>query len=49
MNKTTINWLVAVGLVIILWYMAEENTTLAVLAFLAIAYLLFANNLIQVA
>jgi hypothetical protein len=48
MNKNTINIVIGIAVVGILWYLSEENPTLAFLAIGGIAYLLFANGIVHV-
>ena len=48
MSQTTINLIVGGGLLLAVWYLSEQNTTLIILVFAAMAYLLFANGLVKV-
>lgn len=49
MSKGTINILVAVAVAGILLYLFEQDTLLIGIALFGLGYLLFANNILQVA
>jgi hypothetical protein len=49
MNKNTINIIVGIAIIGIIFYLSETNTTLALLAGAGILYLVFANKLVHVA
>jgi hypothetical protein len=47
-NQTTINLVVGVAVLGMVWYLAEDNTTLLILVAVGLGYLLFANHLVKV-